>query len=89
MYPSRVCYDGNIVEMTRKGHFAYKYTVNVLCEKGYSSMFDSRVSKYFSYGFSIVLPYLDIAKIPEPKDKFLIGNLKFNIHEINNNVLIV
>ena len=52
-------------------------------------MFDSRVSKYFSYGFSIILPYLDINKIPEPRDKFLIGDLKFNIHEINDKILIV
>lgn len=89
MYPSRLCYDGNKVYMTSKAHFAYKYMVNVLCEKGYSNMFDSRVSKYFSYGFSIVMPSLDIAKIPEPKNRIVLNDLKFNIHNICNNNITV
>jgi len=89
MYPSRVCYDGNKVYMTQKAHFAYKYMINVLTEKGYSNMFDTRISKYFSYGFSIVLPLLDIDKIPEPKNRIVLNNLKFNIHNINRNNITV
>jgi hypothetical protein len=89
MYPSRVCYDGKVVEMTTKGHFAYKYMANILCEKGYSTMYDSRISKYFSYGFSIVMAPLDINKIPVPQNRIILNDLKFNIHTIENNKIIV
>jgi hypothetical protein len=37
--------------------------INVVNEKYYSYLYDSRLSKYFSYGFSIVLPLLNMQKI--------------------------
>jgi hypothetical protein len=89
MDPSKVCYDGKNVYMTSKSHFAYKYMVNIIYEKEYSKMFDSRISKYFSYGFSIALPLLDIDKIPEPKKYIVLNDLKFNIIKIDKTNIIV
>ena len=87
--PSKVCYDGKNVHMTHKSHFAYKYMANIIYEKEYSNMYDSRISKYFSYGFSIVLPLLDIKKIPEPRKHIVLNNLKFNIIKIDKTNIIV
>lgn len=63
MYPSRIAFDGDNVCLTKRAVTAYKYMINIVNEKYYSNMFDSRLSKYFSYGFSIVVPELDTQKI--------------------------
>ena len=89
MDPSKVCYDGRNVFMTPKSHFAYKYMANIVYEKEYSNVYDSRISKYFSYGFSIVMPLLEIKKIPEPKKHIVLNNLKFNIIKIDKTNIIV
>ena len=59
-YPSRVAWDGNKTWFSNKSVHAYKYMVNVLNEHNYSELFYYRLSKYFTYGFSPVLPELDL-----------------------------
>ena len=70
MYPSRVAYDGEKVYMTPMAHMAYRYMINIVNERYYSNMFDSRLSKYFSYGFSIIMPELDMKKIQKNKGNY-------------------
>ena len=88
LYPSRVAYDGKNVYFTPNAHLAYKYMINVINEKYYSNLFDYRLSKYFSYGFSMVLPEFDIKKIPSKK-KLEINRFKCKINSIAENVIYI
>jgi hypothetical protein len=78
-YPCRVAWDGKTTWFTDKSEFAYKYMVNVVNENNYSTLFDHRLSKYFSYGFSPVLPLLDIKKV--------YGNSNLNINDVSFKVI--
>ena len=70
MYSSCVAYDGHDVYFTKNSHYAYKYMVNLVREDKYTYMFDSRISKYLSYGFDIAFPTENIKDIEEFKIKF-------------------
>ena len=86
LYPSRVAFDGNNTYFTKKSEQAYKYMINVINENNYSTLFDHRISKYFTYGFTIVLPELDI----NFNEKILeLGTNKFKIIYILNNCIMV
>jgi hypothetical protein len=65
MFPCRVLYDGKTTYFTERSMTAFKYMINIVNENNYSTLFDHRLSKYFTYGFSIVLPELDINKMKE------------------------
>ena len=56
MYPSKVAFDGKQVYFTQKSLLAYRHMINEISLDGGSDLFKSRLSKYFKYGFSIVLP---------------------------------
>jgi hypothetical protein len=88
LYPCRVAWDGKTTWFTKKSIFAYKYMVNIVNKNNYNDLFDSRLSKYFTYGFSIVLPELNINKIRNSKFK-ISDDLTFNINKIDNNKILV
>ena len=88
MYPCRVVWDGMTTWLTEKSEFAYKYMINIINEN--NNLQDYRISKYFTYGFSIVLPELDLREIlVNKKEQIIIGDLKFKINLINGNKIIV
>ena len=81
LYPSCVAFDGNNTYFTKKSEQAYKYMINVVNENNYSTLFDHRLSKYFTYGFTIVLPELNIEAIKNNK-VLKLGTNKFNIIQV-------
>lgn len=87
-YQCRVAWDGKTTWFTEKSAKAYKYMINIINENNYSDLFDYRLSKYFTYGFSIVLPEMSLAKLKNKKILAL-GNNKFNISQINNKCIMV
>ncbi|AYV78949.1 MAG: hypothetical protein Edafosvirus57_2, partial [Edafosvirus sp.] len=87
-YPCRVAWDGKTTWFTDKSAKAYKYMINIINENNYSTLFDYRLGKYFTYGFSIVLPELDIDKIRNNKVLEL-GTNKFNLSQIDNKCILV
>ena len=78
IYPSYVAFDGKCTYFTKKSEQAYKYMINVVNEHNFNTLYDHRLSKYFTYGFTIVLPELDINSIKNIH-VFDIGKNKFNI----------
>jgi hypothetical protein len=88
LYPSRVAFDGSTTYFTKKSEQAYKYMINVINENNYSTLFDTRISKYFTYGFSIVLPEFNIDTIKNDK-VLLLGTNKFNITHILDKCIMV
>ena len=86
--PSKVLYDGERVLMNKKCYEAYKYMINVINPEKYTYLFEYRISKYFSYGFSIV------NHIPKKinnngSTRINVGNLKFDVININNNKITI
>ena len=57
-------YDGNEVWFTTLGKFAYEYGCNIVDPTRRSTTYEHRLSKYFDRGFEIVLPDLDVTKLP-------------------------
>ena len=55
---SKVVYDGKTVYFTESSYFSFKYMVNILNNHKYNDLYIQRISKYFNYGFNIVLPEL-------------------------------
>lgn len=88
LYPSRVAFDGNTTWFTKKSEEAYKYMINIINENNYSELFDHRICKYFTYGFSIVLPELDTKKLKN-KSSIDFGKNKFSITSVNKNCILV
>ncbi len=96
--PSRVAYDGKEVYFNQSSYMSYKYMVNIIemdTDK-YTDMYDSRVSKYLSYGFDILFQQNEIENIDVFKNKFKINNsklnlctLNFDINTIDNNNIIL
>ena len=94
MYPCRVAWDGKTTWFTDKSEFAYKYMVNIINTHNYSSLLSHRLSKYFTYGFNVVMPELNIKKIQEQLDNyginnFVIESLSFNINWIDGKQIMV
>lgn len=88
MFPSRVAFDGKTTYFTQKSIQAYKYMINIVNETNYSDLFDHRLSKYFTYGFSIVLPDIDLEKIKNSPILKLNNNV-FTINKIDNMCIVV
>lgn len=84
----KVAYDGTNVLFTEASHYAYKYMVNMVSEHEYSALFDHRLSKYMSYGFSIGLPELAIDKVSK---ELKISQFKCKIikKDVAHNILFV
>lgn len=82
MYPCRVAWDGKTTYFTEKSAKAFKYMINIVNENNYSDLYNHRLGKYFSYGFNIVLPRLDMKKMAK-QTKIQIEKLTFKINNIN------
>lgn len=93
MYPCRVAWDGKTTWFTNKSEFAYKYMINIVNTHNYSSLLSHRLSKYFTYGFNIVMPDLNFNKIENDiknnMNIFKIEDLVFNIIDQNDNQITV
>jgi hypothetical protein len=94
MYPCRVAWDGNTTWFTSKSEFAYKYMCNIVNVNNYNSLFSHRLGKYFTYGFNIVMPELNIVKINDNmsgygNNEFKIEDLVFNIINVDSNQIMV
>ncbi len=91
MYPCRVAWNGVDTLFTDKSAKAYKYMINIVNEHNYSELFNHRIAKYFTYGFTIVMPRLDLNKIKNQpylnieKVSFKILNLKDNYILVEHN----
>lgn len=87
-YQCRVAWDGKTTWFTEKSAKAYKYMINIINEKNYSDLFDYRMAKYFTYGFSIVMPELDLKKL-QNKSILNLGKNTFNISQVSGNCVMV
>jgi hypothetical protein len=56
LFPSKTVFDNERVYFTPKSLVAHQYMINEIMLDGGSDLFKHRVSKYFKYGYSIVLP---------------------------------
>lgn len=85
---SSVAYDGRHVYFNDKASFAYKYMINIIDESNYSDLFDFRLLKYYSSGFSIGIKNMPDIKL-ESNSNLKINKCIFNIMELNGNNIIV
>ena len=88
MYPCRVAWNGVDTLFTEKSAKAYKYMINIVNENNYSELFNHRIAKYFTYGFTIVLPRLDLNKIKN-HPYLNIEKVSFKILNVNDNYILV
>ena len=70
---SAVGFDGKYVYFTTLSKFCYENMVNILDCTRRSTTYESRLIKYFNYGFDIILPNLNIKKLTTKNHKY---NLK-------------
>lgn len=92
MEPCKVAWDGNTTWFTEKSELAYRYMMNVIDEKIFYSD-EYRIGKYFSYGFKIILPKLDVNKLKMQNinndKKIKLSKLEFDIKGISDNKIII
>ena len=88
LYPCRVLYDGQTTYFTHKAYQAYKYMINIVNENNFSDLYDHRLSKYFIYGFSIVLPELNMNKVKTGRN-LKVSELKFKVNGVNGKLITV
>lgn len=67
---SAVGFDGKQVYFTTLGMFCNGSRVNVVDTTRRSTTYERRLEKYWNRGFSIVVPYLDVSKLPIPTEIF-------------------
>ncbi|KAJ6252440.1 a-type inclusion protein [Anaeramoeba flamelloides] len=97
MHPSKVAFDGEHTYLTPDSEMAYRYMMNVIDEKRYSDLFDTRLNKYLCYGFSIVMPHLNIDLIKRYFNnrrysnvvEMKINKFKFSVSDIDGNNIII
>ena len=61
---SAIGYDGKQVYFTSLSRFSYEYLSNIVDTTRRSTTYEHRLEKYYQRGFQIILPYLDIKKLP-------------------------
>lgn len=88
---SAVGFDGETVWLTTLSKFCYEYKVNLVDTSRRSTTYEHRLSKYFSRGFEIVMPRLDVNKLRRDYLKYQVEevcdlpNLKFSYRSIIGN----
>ena len=94
--PSCVAFDGHDVYFTNNSYQSYKYMINIVKTNRWTYLYDSRMSKYLSYGFDIAFPENDVPDVETFKSKFeasetfvQLCSLKFDINKIIDNKIIV
>lgn len=68
---------------------AYKYMINIVNESCYSKLYNHRLLKYFTYGFSIVLPELDIKKIQNKHSIKISDDFVFTFNYVDKNQILI
>ena len=95
MGPSCVAFDGNDVYFNKNSHDSYKYMVNVISNNRWTDLYDSRISKYLSYGFDIVFDEKDVKNMEFFNNNFInsnsvsLGSLNFEIRKMESNKIII
>lgn len=93
MEPCRVAWDGKTTWFTEGSELSYRYMSNVVNEKILNTD-EYRLGKYFSYGFKIILPKLNMDKLKSNHDylsekKIKLCKLEFNVKGIDKQKIIV
>jgi len=90
LYSSCVAFDGKDIYFNNKSYDAYKYMINLTDQANikYTTVYNSRLLKYFENGFSLVIPSLNPSQI-KSKINLEIDQCTFNINDIKNNVIII
>jgi hypothetical protein len=86
--PCKVAFDGKTTYFSNRSERAYKYMINIIDECSYTTLFDYRVAKYFSYGFSIILPELDMEKVKQI-EYIKFSDVSFRIKRTDGNSIMV
>jgi hypothetical protein len=92
---SAVGFDGKEVYFTSLSKFCYENMVNIYDGTRRSTTYEKRLVKYFEAGFSIVLPNLDISKLPVDYHQYNLPQvcktemLTFIYGKINGNLIYV
>lgn len=92
---SAVGFDGKNVYFTSLSKFCYENMINIYDGTRRSTTYEARLQKYFSQGFKIVLPNLDISKLKTTYFKYKIPEvcelpyLPFVYDNIDKNMIIV
>ncbi|KAL0226025.1 hypothetical protein P9112_013349 [Eukaryota sp. TZLM1-RC] len=90
---SSVAFDGSNVWLTSLGLLSVGRRINVVDTARRSTTFEARLKKYFQRGFAIVLPNLDMAKIPTRNHKWGVPEvvdlpyLTFSTNSIDGNAI--
>jgi len=71
---SAVGFDGSKTHFTTLSKFSYEYSANIVDTSRRSTTYEQRLAKYFTRGFAIILPQLDISTLRTE-------NLEYNQHE--------
>jgi hypothetical protein len=88
MYPCRVAFDGKTTYMTPKSALAYRYMINVVDESKFSDLYHHRLSKYFTYGFTIVMPELNM-KVVQRLSEIKMGKVKLKIQRVDGATVLI
>ena len=67
---SAIGYNGENVYFTTLGKFCHEYSCNIIDTTRRSTTYEYRLNKYFDRGFNIVLPNLNIDKLPKSYFKY-------------------
>ncbi len=62
---SAIGFDGEEIYVTSLGKFAYEYSCNIVDTTRRSKSYEHRLRKYYERGFEIILPELNIEKVPD------------------------
>lgn len=70
MGSAAVGFDGKQVVFTDLGRFAHEYGYNIVDTTRRSTTYEARLNKYMKRGFGIILPGLDIKKLPNRNSRY-------------------
>ncbi len=62
---SAIGFDGEDIYLTSLGKFAYEYSCNIVDTTRRSKSYEHRLQKYYGRGFEIILPELNMEKVPD------------------------
>lgn len=92
---SAVGFDGENVWLTTLGRFSYEYGANIVDTTRRSTTYEYRLEKYFGRNFSIIVPDLDMSKLPQKYFKYNMSEvcelplMTFSYKDIQNNKIYV
>lgn len=88
--PACVAYNGNQVYFNDRSFYSFKYMINTIDESTYTILYNWRLKKYFTCGFSVVMPDFDIKQVDLTKSRDLsVDTCIFKIDHIEGNNIVV